>query len=658
MACLNGSAQDRAPVAFGNVTAADFADPDETDSTAGAVVVADVGKSSYGRSGFVGTLDFYTLFREQKRVHIMTHKGFAAATVSIPLLRHKGEKEEVTEWKAITYNLENGKVVATEAEKTSIFAEEISENEVIEKFTFPAVREGSVIEYSYTVKSPFEVNLHSWFFQDEYPIRWSEYQASIPDLFNFLNLEKGSGGYFIKTTTYVDSSFGKLRFGGPNSTVDLKTIISTSRWVMKDVPAFQEEPYMTTLYNYVPQLDFQFVSFSMMGIFGGRVPSWEKLTAEMLKSDKFGADLNSDNSWLDKDIDGITAGTKDELDKAKRIFGYVRDHFNCIPRNKLLLEHGLKTIYKSRTGTSVEINLLLTAMLNHAKLRTCPVILSTRSHGFLNPYVPLPSSINYVVCKFWSVDGTFFLDASDPDLSFGQLPLECYNGYACPVDSAARDMDILTTDNISEKSRTIILIDTAAGGGLEAAVSRYPGLAEATRIRREVRKPGGEDKYREALQVDLPPDAKISDLEIDSLRQPDEPMTVSYTCRLPAEGGSSAFYLTPMLVEKQGQNPFKAVERRYPVEMPYAKDENYILTMNKPAGYVVEELPKSVVFRLPDSSGFFEYILSDDGDQIQFRTRLKLTKANYKPEEYELLRGFFAAVVKKEGEQIVFKKKK
>jgi len=37
---------------------------------------------------------------------------------------------------------------------------------------------------------------------------------------------------------------------------------------------------------------------------------------------------------------------------------------------------------------------------------------------------------------------------------------------------------------------------------------------------------------------------------------------------------------------------------------------------------------------------------------------LVFKKANFLPEEYELLREFFSMVVKKQSEQIVFKKKK
>ncbi len=45
---------------------------------------------------------------------------------------------------------------------------------------------------------------------------------------------------------------------------------------------------------------------------------------------------------------------------------------------------------------------------------------------------------------------------------------------------------------------------------------------------------------------------------------------------------------------------------------------------------------------------------TDDG--LQLRCRLKLNKANFEPEDYQTLRDFFAYVVKKEDEQIVFKK--
>ena len=45
-------------------------------------------------------------------------------------------------------------------------------------------------------------------------------------------------------------------------------------------------------------------------------------------------------------------------------------------------------------------------------------------------------------------------------------------------------------------------------------------------------------------------------------------------------------------------------------------------------------------------------------DIVSMRSRVRLDRANFSPEEYENLRSFFTLVVGKQNEQIVFKKKK
>ena len=52
----------------------------------------------------------------------------------------------------------------------------------------------------------------------------------------------------------------------------------------------------------------------------------------------------------------------------------------------------------------------------------------------------------------------------------------------------------------------------------------------------------------------------------------------------------------------------------------------------------------------------FEYIVTKNSTDIQLRSKIVLNKANFEPEDYETLRNFFAYVVKKQAEQIVFKK--
>jgi hypothetical protein len=113
-----------------------------------------------------------------------------------------------------------------------------------------------------------------------------------------------------------------------------------------------------------------------------------------------------------------------------------------------------------------------------------------------------------------------------------------------------------------------------------------------------------------------------------------------------------------MMGEGYKENPFKSADRRYPVEMSSAMDRTYTLTMEIPKGYVVDEIPKSAKVSFNTDEGFFEYLIAKDDQRIQFRSRIKLAKATFKPEDYATLRDFFGFVVKKESEQIVFKKVK
>src|SRR5258707_12344463 len=141
------------PVKFGKVTPEDFnVSADALDSSAEAVVVAD-----FGTTAFEGdNRGWFTLvFKRSKRIKIIKRAAFDAATISIPLYVNGSTSEKIEGLRATTYNLENGKVVETRLEDKSIFVDKLTKHLQVRKFTFPALKEGSIIEFSYTQLSPF-----------------------------------------------------------------------------------------------------------------------------------------------------------------------------------------------------------------------------------------------------------------------------------------------------------------------------------------------------------------------------------------------------------------------------------------------------------------------------------------------------------------------
>jgi len=563
---------------------------------------------------------------------------------------------------ASTYTLENGKVVETRLEDKNIFTDQLTKNWVQKKFTFPALKEGAIVEYTYTQTSPFLFNLQPWTFQGGYPCLWSEYQVEIPDFFQYVTLGHGYANYDINTTENRMTSF-RLTIPGGTQADDHENFddnVDIHRWVMKKVPALKEEPYTTSMENYLARVEFQLsrYNFRQFNYYKDMMGNWFSLSEALLKDDDFGADLDRNNGWMDDELKPLLAGAGTDKEKAQRLFAFVRDKFNCTSHSRLYLSDPLKTVYKNRHGSEAELNLLLVALLRHENIAADPVILSTRDNGFANEVYPLLSRFNYVICRATIDSARYYLDASEPWLGFARLPERCYNGYARVLNKDLPSYVSLSADSLHETKNTLVIIGKEdKGSGLAGHVSTKPGYDEACVLRSKLKTSGTEDFFK-TIKTSYTAECTASNLEIDSLNRPDDPLELEYDLAIRPDSSSDLFYFNPMLSEGYKENPFKSAERQYPVEMPYVRDETYNLTMDVPEGYVVDELPKPAKVLFNDDEGFFEYLIVNSGGVIQLRSRIKFKKANFKPEDYASLRDFFGFVVKKQSEQIVFKKKK
>ena len=649
-------AQDKSKIKFGNVTADDFKTKIyPVDSNASAVIIADIGSTE-----IIGNTkgNFSLLFKKYRRAHILTKNGYDIGDVAISLYTNGEAEEELENLKAVTYNLENGKVVETKLEvKSAVFKDKINKDLVIKKFTFPNIKEGSIIEYEYKVKSDFIFNLQPWEFQGQFPRLWSEYNFAMPGFYNYVTLSQGYHPYHIKDSKTSIGSFimSDTRGAGATDRANFTANVTDYRWVMKDVPALKEESYTSTLNNHISKIEFQLASVGEPFTPRQVMSTWSMAATDLLKDEDFGEQLSKDNGWLNDVMLLATKNAATALDKAKNIFAWVRDNFTCTNYNRKYLEQPLKNVLKNKNGNVAEINLLLTAMLRKAGIKADPVILSTRSHGYTHSVYPLLERFNYVICRIEADSKEYYLDASEPGIGFGKLGYKCYNGHARIVNAAATAIE-LDAGTLNEEEKTIVFIINDEKGNSTGSVQYTPGYFESSRLRSMV-KEKGKEQFVSDIKKSRGVEIAVSNVKIDSLTKYDEPLFIAYDIDLKAEK-EDIIYFNPMMGEELKENPFKSAERFYPVEMPYTVDETYNLQMEVPKGYVVDELPKQVVVKFNDEEdATFEYRLSVSGDNLSFRTRLVIKKAFFLPEEYETLREFFALIVKKQNEQIVFKKK-
>ncbi|SFW33229.1 transglutaminase domain-containing protein [Chitinophaga sancti] len=656
---LNTFSQDK--IKFGKVDPKDFSKTGfEQDTGAHAVIISDVGEVTFESDRAEGIV---LQFKRHTRIKIVDKNGYDAATVRIHY--YKGESDEIKlkDIKATTYNLEGAQVVDTKMDSKSIFTDKIDKKgDVVKKFTLPAVKEGSIIEYTYTIISPYKMHLHSWQFQStEYPTLYSRYEATVPEFYEYIFLrsgyvpvkEKKTQGSQSFTISYEEeNSYGTKT--GHTQFYNITSNTNIYKWEAENTPALREEDFTTSIWNHVSMIQFQLSAYRypnqpVKPVLG----TWGSLAEELNKSESFGESLGKNNPYLGDKVDELTKGIKDDTAKARRIYNYVRSNFTCTSHDDLYLSKSLKSVFSSHNGNDADINLLLVAMLRRAGLTAHPVILSTRENGVTYELYPLVSRFNYTVAALNTDSSWYFLDASEPYLGFGRLDYSAYNGHARILSPDVVPIDMDPNTLLQAKSTYVMLMGDS--GKIKGSFSQKPTYYESCKMRADIVK-NGKDAFFKPLTKGFSMETTLSNGEISDMDDYELPLQVKYDFEMtPDDAGM--LYINPMLSEAYKSNPFKSLERRYPVEMPYLMDEIYTMNLIVPEGYTVEELPKSSMVKLNEEEGMFQYLIQQSDNTIQFRCRVKLNKAVFPSEDYATLRDFFDMIVKKQSEQIVLKKK-
>ena len=236
--------------------------------------------------------------------------------------------------------------------------------------------------------------------------------------------------------------------------------------------------------------------------------------------------LSRDNGWLNDVVEEASGKAKDNLEKAKNIFAYVRDNMTCTNYNRTHLEKPLKSVLKTRNGSEAEINLLLTAMFLKAGFRADPVLLSTRSHGYTYSMYPLMDRFNYVISRL-ELDGQFYyLDASKPRMGFGKLGTESYNGHARVINDIATPVSFVS-DSLTEKKITSVFIINDEKGNLVGNIQKTPGFYESYGLRNRIKEKGREQLFSD-MSKGFNAEVEIKKPVIDSLENYEEPLRLRY----------------------------------------------------------------------------------------------------------------------------------
>lgn len=595
----------------------------------------------YGNTYFDLVDGYWVMITEVfDRIKIYKKEGYNYADHKI-VFYSGSRKGKGTITDAVTYNLVNGVVT-----KTTVPADNIREDEPEEDLTrkllkMPDVREGSIIEYKYKIRTPYFTNFEDFYFQFDIPLNEVRYDVAVPGYFF----------YNVYTVGYVDIQKDEIMVKD-NYQLECKELVY--KYTAKNVKALTDEPYVNNLDNYTGMIKYELATVSMpRRATENYATDWKTVARNIYSMDGFGRELKF-NSYFEKDIDPLIAAAKTPEEKMAVIFNYVKDRMTWNENNGYRCRQGVKKAYESRSGNVAEINLMLTAMLRHAELDANPVLTSTRKHGIA--VFPTRTAFNYVISTVKIGDKQYLLDATSKYTAPNVLPVRTLNWTGRLIKKNGDNEEIqLVTTGISkdQKSMQCEMQPTGAlTGRMRSTYIDYDAY-----LYRENFAEQKEDAFIERIEKKYK-GITIGDFKVDNAKEVAKPVSeeFTFTHQGAADVSGNKIYFNPLLFLAQTINPFKQDKREFPIDFIYAYQERTSVSIKIPAGYSVESMPEKIQLAITDNIGSFSYMLQQNGDVIQIIALEQLLLPIISQEYYGDIKDFFGKMAGKQNEKIVLRK--
>lgn len=627
------------------------------DPAASAAILFKKGEVKFEYSESEG---FKVVTSVKTRIKIYKKEGYGWANQEVRHYLDNDLNESVSFSDAVTYNLVGGKIEKTKLKSDGEFIEKINKYWGQKKIAMPNVKEGSVIEFEYTIKSPMIGSLRDWDFQASIPVNYSEFATYIPEYFDYKRNQKGyvlikteteklnRKVNYVSTTDYQDGS-KPIRSNEELSFIETKTTFS-----IMDSPAVKEEAYVNNMDNYTSSISHE---LSMTNYPNTPVKyystDWESVVKTIYNYEDFGPELNK-TGYFEDDVNKLLTGLNTMPEKISAIFNYVKNTLKWNNFKGYSCNDGVKKAYKDKTGNTAEINLMLTAMLRFAGLNSNPVLVSTRDNGIT--FFPSRTAFNCVIAAVETPEGMILLDATEKYSEPNVLPFRDLNwkGRLIRKDGTSTEVDLMPKTMSREAVNMSIVLksDGIVEGKIRSQYANYTAL--------EYRKGNLEsnvDSYLEKLEnsnnnIEISDYVRENDLDLA------KPIVETYVFKdtKDIEVIDGKIYVSPMLFLATKENPFKQEVREYPVDFGYPKQERYNININIPEGFVVESLPTTMNIATGENVGTFKFMIANTNNIIQVVITKDINTSIVQADFYPVLKDFYQQMIDKQNEKIILKK--
>jgi len=609
------------------------------DSLANAMYIYEEGFSEISKAH-----DYDLLTEYNAKIKVFNKEGFDEATVEIPVLKNDHDSEKIIELKAFTYNLENGKQVKTTLNPDHIYTENFERHDRI-KFTFPDVKPGSVLVYSYKKKSPFIFDFTTWKFQEYIPKAYSKFTAKIPANYDYYTTIRGALKLKTDSARVIKNC---IRFGINSSPADcIETVYD-----MEYIPAFKSEDFLTAESNYISRINYELKQITRLdGFVQKYTKNWEDVDKELETDKSIGKQLKKDR-LVDDLLPEAISSLPNDLEKAQKIYKYVQEEFNWNEKYRIYDDMNIRNILDEKTGSVLEINTVLHNLFTSEEFTVFPVMSATRNRGMPSKLHPILSDFNYFFIQL-NLDGKeYLLDATEKNLPFGRLPYRALNGYARLLDfeNGSSWIDIVPKDFskfVYQDSLKIKTDGSSEGYSLQVANGYH-----AVNYRNTIKELSHQELFNQRSKHTA--STKAHHIEVFNREDPSEDLKIKYYLKNESQKINDKIYFNPFSFKFFEENPFKQEKRSYPIDFGYKDFYMYSAVIEIPEGYKITELPEAKNLAIQGNIASLKFSAGKTGDKtINVNCRLTFRYASYPAEYYQVLQQFFDKIMEVQTQSLI-----
>ncbi|MFC2088279.1 DUF3857 domain-containing transglutaminase family protein [Calditrichota bacterium] len=575
----------------------------------------------------------FTVYEKHRIMKILNTRGYKYASVAIPYTPRSGI--EILQARTIS---PSGKISVVKEENIydiSLYPNFMLYSDQMAKlFTFPAVENGSIVEYRYAVHYKGHTYGSAWNFQESVPVLLSKYTMIIP--------------------SEVEPVY---RISGIEIEPDVKKgpigFKSTYIWQAKNLSPLKSEIGMPVTKKVAARLNIASANTKTWT----DVANWYKDLSQpqMRTSDE-----------IKNLVARITKGMVDQREKLKIIYEWVRDNIRYVSVAIGIgsyQPHAAESILFNRYGDCKDMTTLLCTMAKEADLEVHQVLIGTWYNGRVDTSLASVSQFNHAIayCPTVGENGTW-IDATDKACPFEQLPWYDADMPVLLVKDEG-DSEIMFTPRVTynenrKQLEWIVNLDSAGAALIEGKNMLWG--ASASELRYDLMSQSASERkiWMETYLSSRCALIKLDSLSIIGIDPIKDPLIISY--KFSSQNFANVIknrmnFCPGDISEINLSDYFLSEERQHPIRFRFGAKTKMNITMNIPEEWTIET--EDFSHSLSSSFGQSSWNWFESDNKFYIQSEFILEGNLITPEEYLDFKNYLDSTHQIELKEVSFIKK-